>query len=63
MDYLFSVWKLKSPQLIISVTGGATQLSLKQRLKETFAKSMVKAATTTSKYQTLDYSCVKKKQR
>ena len=43
-----SYWHLKKPELIISVTGGA-KLNLKQRLKDTFCKSLVKAATTTSK--------------
>ena len=42
-------WKLKHPSLIISVTGGA-ELSLKPRLKETFCKNLVKAATATSKF-------------
>ena len=42
-----SYWHLKKPELIISVTGGA-KLNLKQRLKDTFCKSLVKAATTTS---------------
>jgi hypothetical protein len=49
VQYLTSrpYWHLKKPELIISVTGGA-KLNLKQRLKETFCKSLVKAATTTS---------------
>ena len=40
-------WNIKKPELIISVTGGA-RLNLKSKLKETFCKGIVKAATTTS---------------
>ena len=44
---LFNQWNITKPKLIISVTGGA-KISLKPRLKETFSKGLVKAATTTN---------------
>ena len=49
MKLLFSknMWNLTPPKLIISVTGGAT-LNLKPRLKDSFRKGLVKAASTTS---------------
>ena len=46
--FLDETWKLKKPKLLISVTGGANVV-IKQRLKESFCKSLVKAATATSK--------------
>ena len=41
-------WNMKKPELIISVTGGA-KLKINKKLKETFCKGILKAATTTSK--------------
>jgi hypothetical protein len=46
--YLQKTWNLKKPKLLISVTGGAGRLPIRNRLKETFSKSLVKVATTTS---------------
>jgi hypothetical protein len=46
--FLQKTWNLKKPKLLISVTGGATKLPIRNRLKETFSKSLVKVATTTS---------------
>ncbi len=39
---------MKKPELVISVTGGA-KLKINNKLKETFCKGILKAATTTSK--------------
>jgi hypothetical protein len=41
-------WNMKKPELIISVAGGA-KLKINNKLKETFCKGILKAATTTSK--------------
>jgi hypothetical protein len=46
-SFMFDKWKLKKPKLLISVTGGA-KVSLNQRLKDSFSKSLVKVAATTS---------------
>ena len=46
---LFSCWKLDAPKLLISVTGGALNFSMKPRLKEAFRKGLVKAALSTGK--------------
>lgn len=46
-------WHIKEPKLIISVTGGA-KLNLKERLKETFCKGLVRAATTTGQFNILE---------
>ena len=49
LTLLFKVWKLEKPNLIISVTGGAQNYTLKPRLRDVFRKGLVKAATSTSK--------------
>lgn len=41
-------WKLKIPNLVISVTGGALSFYLKPNLKKAFAKGLLKVATSTS---------------
>lgn len=46
--FLEQYWHLKKPNLIISVTGGAENLSLNSTLKDTFSKGLVKVATTTN---------------
>lgn len=40
-------WKLSPPNLLISVTGGAKNFSLKARLKNTFNRGLMKVAQTT----------------
>jgi transient receptor potential cation channel subfamily M member 2 len=47
MSLLYDVWDLDKPKLIISVTGGAQNFSLKPRLREVFQKGLVKAAIST----------------
>jgi len=41
-------WKLKVPNLVISVTGGALNFELKPKLKKAFTKGLLKVATSTS---------------
>ncbi|KAL9974194.1 hypothetical protein ACROYT_G011206 [Oculina patagonica] len=41
-------WNLKTPNLVISVTGGAKSFVLKPRLKEVFRRGLIKAAKSTS---------------
>ncbi|XP_039250889.2 transient receptor potential cation channel subfamily M member-like 2 isoform X1 [Styela clava] len=45
-------WKLKTPNLIISVTGGAKNFSLRSRIEEVFRKSLIKAAENTGAWIT-----------
>ena len=47
LGLLTSYWKLKVPNLVISVTGGAKSFSLKPRLKEAFSKGLIKVAEST----------------
>ena len=42
-------WGLPSPDLIISVTGGAKNFDMSARLKKIFQRGLVAAAITTSK--------------
>jgi hypothetical protein len=49
MSLLYDVWKLDVPKLIISVTGGAQNFSLKPKLREVFQKGLVKAAISTGR--------------
>ncbi len=45
---MFSVWKLKKPNLVISVTGGAQKLNIDPKLRNIFCDGVVKAAYSTS---------------
>ena len=46
-ELIKKVWKLKVPNLVISVTGGAKSFHLKPRLKEVFQRGLIKAAKST----------------
>ena len=48
ISLFFSCWKLEKPHLVISVTGGAVNFSMKPRLKDVFRKGLVKAALSTN---------------
>lgn len=48
LPLLTNHWKLKVPNLVISVTGGAKSFSLKPRLKEAFSKGLIKVAVSTN---------------
>jgi hypothetical protein len=41
---LFDVWKIKSPQLIICIIGGAKYFKLNERLEREFIKGIIQAA-------------------
>jgi transient receptor potential cation channel subfamily M protein 2 len=41
-------WNLPMPQLIISVTGGAQNFTIPQRMKTAFKRGLIKAATSTN---------------
>ena len=43
-------WSMRMPELVISITGGASSISLKHALKESFGKALVKVASDTSIY-------------
>jgi transient receptor potential cation channel subfamily M protein 2 len=43
-------WRLPTPDLIISVTGGAKHFELQGRLRKTFQLGLVSVAATTSKF-------------
>ena len=40
-------WHVRQPKLIISVTGGAKRFYLKNRLKASFIRGLISAATST----------------
>jgi hypothetical protein len=42
-------WRLPTPDLIISITGGAKRFELPARLRKAFQLGLVSAAATTSK--------------
>lgn len=42
-------WEMELPNLLISVTGGAQNFTMKPRLKEVFRQGLVKAAESTRK--------------
>jgi transient receptor potential cation channel subfamily M protein 2 len=47
MSLFFSCWGLEKPKLVISVTGGARNFTMKPKLKDVFRKGLVKAALST----------------
>jgi hypothetical protein len=49
VDFMQQGWKLTTPDLIISVTGGAKNCDLSARLRKIFQRGLVAAAATTSK--------------
>ena len=46
---MLDAWRLKKPKLIISVTGGAKNFTMKPNLKNAFKKAVIKAITNTGK--------------
>ena len=50
LTLLTDKWKLKLPNLLISVTGGAKDFELKPKLKQLFNLGLMKAATSTGIY-------------
>jgi hypothetical protein len=47
--FMRQAWRLPTPDLIISVTGGAKHFDLPARLRKAFQLGLVSVATTTSK--------------
>ena len=47
---MLSIWNLKLPNLLISVTGGA-QFKINSDLKDVFCSGIVRAANSTSKFK------------
>jgi hypothetical protein len=41
---MFEVWKVKEPQLIICIIGGAKYFKLNERLEKEFIKGIIQAA-------------------
>ena len=48
VNYLYEKFKIKKPQLIISVTGGAKNFTLPLKTKNAFKSGLIKAATSTN---------------
>ena len=40
-------WKLENPKLILSVTGGATNIALRHEVRKVFKEGLIKAAKST----------------
>lgn len=59
VEFLQRAWRLPTPDLIISVTGGGKQCNMSTHLRKTFQRGLVTAAATTSK--TSFYSKKKRK--
>lgn len=47
IEYLYKTWNLDQPHLILSVTGGAQNFTIPQRMKNAFKRGLMKAATST----------------
>ena len=50
LTLMMDVWDLKKPNLLISVTGGAKNFHMKQRLTEVFRRGLMKVARSTGVY-------------
>jgi len=50
VKFMKDAWRLPTPDLIISITGGAKYADISARLKKAFQMGLVSAATTTSKF-------------
>lgn len=48
MEYLYKVWALNAPKLIISITGGSRTFNLEKTIKQAFKNGLTKAAKTTN---------------
>jgi hypothetical protein len=49
VEFMQRGWRLPTPDLIISVTGGGKQCNMSTHLRKTFQRGLVAAAATTSK--------------
>jgi transient receptor potential cation channel subfamily M protein 8 len=49
VQFMKEAWRLRTPDLIISITGGAKYCDLSARLRKAFQVGLVSAAATTSK--------------
>ena len=49
VEFIKTAWHLRTPDLIISITGGAKRCDLSARLRKSFQVGLVSAAATTSK--------------
>lgn len=47
MYLLTDIWGLQRPNLLISVTGGAKNITMSKKLKDAFKKGLLKTAHTT----------------
>ena len=47
LQLLTQAWGMEKPNLLISVTGGAKNFSMKTRLREVFRRGLMKAALST----------------
>jgi hypothetical protein len=48
---MFEVWKVKPPQLIMCIIGGAKYFKLNERLEKEFIKGIIQAALKAGKRQ------------
>ena len=53
VEFMQRGWRVPTPDLIISVTGGGKQCNISRHLRKTFQRGLVAAAATTSKNKDL----------
>ncbi len=53
VEFMQRAWRLPTPDLIISITGGGKQCNMSTHLRKTFQRGLVAAAATTSKNENL----------
>ena len=55
---LSDYWHMPPPKLIVSVTGGAKSFFMKSRLKTSFKRGLVNAATSSGRYTFKSFALV-----
>jgi transient receptor potential cation channel subfamily M protein 2 len=55
MELMMDVWGLEKPNLLISVTGGAKNFTMKQKIKEEFRRGLMKVARSTGEFNVQVY--------
>ena len=50
VEFMFSIWKMQKPRLILCIIGGAKYFKLNERLEKEFIKGIIQAALKAGKY-------------
>lgn len=60
-NFMFDIWKIKEPQLIMCIIGGAKYFKLSERLEREFMKGTIRAALKASKLSKIQINYLRSK--